>query len=213
MRVLIVSPDDPSIDSIPEVRFIQSIHHTSVLRGTVAEMDIFAACRETAFDIIHYASHGGPEGVKLSNGVIMDADTIATAARLRETKGLLFNSCEAAVLANYAVRHGVQWALSADGELENDEAWKLPAAFYGAMRNGNAGDFVGAYILADGGDGMYGLRVNPLYLQELQRRAAIAAAVPHAAALTRQEAALWGAGLAGSTAALVLLILRLAGVL
>ena len=208
VRVLIVSADSPGIDSVREVRFIQGIHHTSLLHGTVTEADIFAVCRDTAFDIIHFASHGGPEGVQLSNGEIMDANSIATVARLRETEGLIFNSCEAAVLANYAVRHGVRWALSADGVLENDDAWKLPAAFYGALRNGHSRDIVGAFILADGGDGKYGLRWNPLYIQELQRAAALAATIPHAARpLSRQEAAIWAVlltlGAAGLTAALL----------
>lgn len=176
------------------MRFIQSIHHTSLLRGSVAEIDIFRECRETAFDVLHFASHAGPEGVQLSGGAIMGPDAIAAAARLRETKGVVFNACEAATLANYAVRHGVLWSLSADGKLAEDDAWRLPASFYGAMRDSNAGDFVGAYILADGGDGMYGLRVNPLYMRDLQRAAAAVAAaiphtnIPHAGGITRSEA-------------------------
>lgn len=166
--------------------------------------------------MIHFATHAGPAGVQLSDGVIMDADAIATVARLRETGGVVYNTCEAACLANHNVRHGLTWALSADGEQLDDSAWRMVAAFYGAMRNGHSGDFVGAYILADSSDGMYGLRVNPLYLRDLQRTASVAAALPHGGlALSRRDLALWGAiALVASsslTAAAVLAAMSLSG--
>ena len=66
--------------------------------------------------------------------------------------------------------------------------------------------------MADDGDGDYALHVSLEWIADLQRLAATAATIPHAAALTRQEAALWAGGTLGATAALILLILKLAGV-
>jgi hypothetical protein len=195
MRVLIVSPDTPGIDSIPEVRLIQSWHHTSILHGTVTAEDIFRACQETAFDIIHFATHGGPQGVLLSKGVIFTAEDIAQVARLKETPELFFNACSTGRIAAYTVRHGVRTAISAEIDLEDSTAWKLPLAFYSARRNGHAKDPVGAYILADSGDGEYSLVISPEWVRELQRQAAIAAAPHNALVMTRTEAIKWALAL------------------
>lgn len=213
MRVLVVAPDSPGIDAIPEVRRIQAWHDTSIYYGQVSAEDIFRACQEKAFDVIHFAAHGGPDGVGLSGGAVLTAEDIAQILRLRETRGVFFSSCSTGRLGAYCARHGATWAISSEIELPDAEAWKMAAAFYSHQRNGHSKDFVGAYTLADSGDGDYALHVSPDYVAELQRAAAVAASIPHAAALTRQEALLWGAGLAGMTAALVMLILRLAGVL
>jgi hypothetical protein len=213
VKILIIAPDLVGVDAITEVRRIQQWHDTVNLYGTVTADDIYRACEEKAFDVLHFATHGGPDGVRLSGGVLLDAEDIAQFLRLRETRGVFFSSCETGRLASYAVRHGATWAISSEVDLPDADAWKLAAAYYSHQRNGNARDFVGAYTLADGGDGDYALHVAPTYIQELQRAAAIAATIPHAATLTRQEAAVWGAGLLGSTVALLLLILKLAGVL
>ena len=214
MRVLIVAPDQGGLNTIPEVRLIQTWHHTSTLNGTVTAEDVYQAARETRFDIIHFATHGGPDGVALSGGSLLTAEDIAQVARLKETPELFFNACSTGKLAAYAVRHGVRTAICAEVDILDNQAWKLPLAFYSTRRNGHAGDPIGAYIMADSGDGDYALHISPLYVQDLQRAAATAATIPHAAGvLTRREALVWSAGMTGAMLLLILLILRLAGVI
>ena len=214
MRVLIVAPDQGGLNTIPEVRLIQTWHHTSTLNGTVTAEDVYQAARETRFDIIHFATHGGPDGVALSGGSLLTAEDIAQVARLKETPELFFNACSTGKLAAYAVRHGVRTAICAEVDILDNQAWKLPLAFYSTRRNGHAGDPIGAYIMADSGDGDYALHISPLYVQDLQRAAATAATIPHAAGvLTRREALAWSAGMTGAMMLLILLILRLAGVI
>lgn len=214
MRVLIVAPDQGGLNTIPEVRLIQTWHHTSTLNGTVTAEDVYQAARETRFDIIHFATHGGPDGVALSGGALLTAEDIAQVARLKETPELFFNACSTGKLAAYSVRHGVRTAICAEVDILDNQAWKLPLAFYSTRRNGHANDPVGAYIMADSGDGDYALHISPLYVQDLQRAAATAATIPHAAGvLTRREALVWSAGMTGAMMLLILLILRLAGVL
>ena len=192
MRILAVAPDTPGIDAIPEVRRIQSWHDCSLLYGTVTAEDIFRACQEKAFDVLHFAAHGGPNGMQLSGGALLPAEDIAQFVRLRETRGVFFSSCQTGRLAAYCVRHGAQWAVSSEVDLEDGEAWKLPAAFYSHQRNGHSRDFVGAYLLADSGDGEYALHMSPAWVQELQRSSAAVAAMPQTTmGLTRAELLRW----------------------
>lgn len=212
MRILVVAPDQPGLNTRREVRQIQRKHHMSILDGTVTPEDIYQACRETAFDIHHYATDSGAEGVKLSDGVLFGPDEIAGVARIRETPCLFFNSCYSGKIASYAVRHGVRYAVHTNIELKDSEAWKPAVGFYESLQNGHGKDYVGAYIVADSGDGDYGLNVDPEYLVELQRSTALVAALPHTARpFTRQEALVWGLGLLGASGLLAAAINLLGG--
>ena len=214
MRVLVIAPDQANINAIPEVRRIQSLHHTSTLNGTVTAEDIYNAAQQTAFDVLHFATHGGPEGVALSGGVIFTAEDIAQVARLRESQGVFFNACSTGKLGAYCTRHGARWAITSETDLLDYDAWKPAAAFYSHLRNGNAKDFVGAYLLGDSGDGDFALHIDPLYVRDLQRVASTVATMPHAVApsLSRREVLLWGVGLLLASGALTGTILILARV-
>ena len=191
MKILVVAPDLGGVDAVGEVRRLQQWHDCAVLYGSVFPDDIYRAVQEKAYDLLHFATHGGPNGVQLSGGVVLDAESIAQFLRLRETAGVFFSACNTGRLASYCVRHGARWAISSEIDLPDVTAWKLAAAFYSHQRNGHAKDFVGAYLLADSGDGDYALHVAPEYIVELQRAAA--AAVPPAAqpAISRREVLLW----------------------
>lgn len=190
MRILIVAPDGTGLDTIPEVRAIQTWHTVSTLTGRVTAQDIYRACQDTAFDVLHFATHGGPDGVALSDGEVFTPEDVAQVARLKDTAGVYFNSCETGVLASYVVRHGVRWAIAAEVRLLDAGAWKMPYSFYGALRNGHARDFVGAYILADSGDGDYSLIVSPTYLQECIALAALFRSQPAASIVLSRRMAI-----------------------
>lgn len=212
MRVLIIAPDQPGINSVPEVRLIQAWHHTSTLNARVTSEDIFRACQDTAFDIIHFATHGGPEGILLSDNELFSAEDIAQVARLRETKEVFFNACSTSKVAAYVVSHGVRTAITATIDFGDFHAWKLPAAYYSARRNGHSKDPVGAYVIADSGDGDYTLTISPSWVQELQKAAALAVAAPHhAMALSRNEAIRWALFLLTAAVVLSTLLSRLGG--
>ena len=139
----------------------------------------------------------------MSDGVLFGNEEVAQVARIRETTCIFFNSCETSKCAAYAVRHGVRFAVHTNILLPDQDAWKAAVAFYESLQNGHGKDFVGAYVVADSGDGDYGLSVASDYIVELQRNAALAASIPHTALpLSRREALLWGLGLLGATGAL-----------
>ncbi len=206
MKILVISPDVAGVDAISETRRIQQWHDVAILHGAVTAEDVYRACQEKAFDVLHFATHGGPQGVALSGGALLTAEDIAQFVRLRETTGVFFSACQTGRLAAYCVRHGARWAISSEVDLPDAEAWKLAAAFYSHQRNGHAKDFVGAYVLADSGDGEYALHIAPDYVRELQRAAVVVASMPHAATLSRSEALLWGAGVLVASGALALAV-------
>lgn len=212
MRIIIIAPEQPGIDTIPEVRAIQSWHSVSTLSGRVTSQDIYRACQDTNFDVLHFATHGGPQGIALSDGELFTAEDVAQVARIHDTQGVFFNTCESGVLAAYAVRHGVKWAVSAETKLLENGAWKMPYSFYSALRNGNRRDFVGAYILADSGDGDYSLIVSPTYLQELIAMATMFRAQPaQSVILSRRMAATMVLFLLAASTLLAVVINYLAG--
>jgi hypothetical protein len=212
MRVLVVAPDQ-DLNVIPEVRQIQRLHHMSVLHGLVTPADIYQCARETAFAIIHFACHSGPDGVLLSNGMVLPAEDIAQIARLKRTKTIFFNSCEAGRLAGYAVWHGVRYAIHCKVALDDADAWKMPLAFYESLTNGHAGAIMEAYRNAASGDGEYGIEVDPAYVLQLEAAAAAApaAAKPHAIVVESWQIAVMGLGLLAASGLLTLAINALAG--
>lgn len=212
MRILIVAPNVAGIDAISEVRRIQVWHDVAILHGTVTVEDVYRSLQEKQFDSVYFAAHGGPDGIMLSNNVVMTPEDLAQAARQREVRGLFFAACNTGKIASYAVRHGIVWAISSEVDLPDDAAWKLAAAFYGHQCNGHSKDFVGAYLLADSGDGEYALHISPTWVQDLQRATALAAAVPHnALPLSRREAIMWAGALLLASTALATLVNLLAG--
>ena len=60
MKILIVAPELSGVDAIAEVRRIQQWHDMAVLCGTVTVDDIYRAVQEKAYDVLHFATHGGP---------------------------------------------------------------------------------------------------------------------------------------------------------
>ncbi len=212
MRILIVAPNVAGIDSIAEVRQLQSWHDIAILHGTVTVGDVYRALQEKTYDSVYFASHGGPQGILLSNNTIMTADDIAQACRQKEVRGVFFAACSTGRLASYCVRHGIMWAISSEVDLADDAAWKLAAAFYGQQRNGHAKDFVGAYLLADSGDGEYALHISPLWVQEVQKAAAAVTLAPHGALpITKQDLYKWGLFLLLASIVLSTILARLAG--
>lgn len=212
VRVLVIAPEQTGLNTLPEIRQIQRRHHMSVLDGVVTVEDIYQACRETPFDVIHFATHSGPDGVLLSNGVLFTADEIAGVARLKETRCLFFNSCNSSKLASYAVRHGVRYAVHTNISIPDADAWKAAVSFYESLQNGHGKDYIGAYVVADDGDGKYGLSVDPDYLTELQKAAAAATIAPHGAMpMTKQDLYRWGLFFLLASIVLSTILARLAG--
>jgi hypothetical protein len=142
----------------------------TVLNGHVTRQNVYDACRNAHYNAIHFAGHSTPEVVQLSAGDTLDADSVAQLARMAHAELLIFNSCDSARLASYAVRHGVDYAIASTIKLDDTAAWSFAVAFFRALANGAWRDILGAFLRADGGDGDYALSIAPaLYMDSAAR--------------------------------------------
>ena len=164
IRVLLVAPDQPGVNSIPEVRTITALLRVTVLNGTVTAQDIYSEARHGKYTIIHLVTHGDDYSLALSNGETLSPDDVAQIARLCGAQLILFNDCRSGVFSDYAVRHGVPFTIRCNVELKDPEAWKLPLSFYSLlaeqMATGGALDIPAAWDGADTGEGLYGLAMR-----------------------------------------------------
>ena len=164
MRVLLVAPDQHGVDAHPEVDLITSMHRVHLLQGTVPKQRLYNDVRTSQYDIIHFATHSTEEYLALSDGDQLTPEEIAQIARLCKAQLLFFNSCISGRMADYSVRHGLQYAVHTNVELEDEESWKMPLAFYRFLKDqieiGKVVNFVEAFMAADTGDGVYGLSIS-----------------------------------------------------
>ncbi len=164
MKVLLVAPDQHGIDVHPEVDLITGMHRVHLLQGSVPKSRLYNAVRTAEYDIIHFATHSTEQTLALSDGDDLSPEEISQIARLSKAQLLFFNSCISGRMADYSVRHGVQYAVHTNVELEDEESWKMPLAFYRFLKDhmdaGKCINFVESFMAADTGDGIYGLSIS-----------------------------------------------------
>lgn len=183
MNILLVAPDQHGIDAHPEVDLITGMHRVHLLQGKVPKQRLYNDVRTSTYDVIHFATHSTEEYLALSDGNVLTPEEIAQIARLGKAQLLFFNSCVSGRMADYSVRHGVQYSVHTNVELEDNESWKMPLAFYRFLKDqkdsGKDVNFVEAFMAADTGDGIYGLSIshalvlnNLTVLEEIKREIA-----------------------------------------
>ena len=164
IRVLLIAPDQPGVNTIPEVRTITALLRVTVLNGTVTAQDIYNEARHGKYAVIHFVTHSEDYAVHLSDGETLSPEDVAQVARLCAAQLILFNSCRSGVMAAYAVAHGVPATIYCNVELLEREAWKLPLSFYSLLAEQMASigvlDIASAFHGADTGEGLYGLLVR-----------------------------------------------------
>lgn len=192
IRVLLIAPDQPGVNSIPEVRTITALLRVTVLNGTVTAQDIYAEARYGKYDVLHFVTHSEDYAARLSNDETLSPEDVAQVARLCGAQLIMFNSCRSGVLAAYAVRHSVPFAIHCNIELLDREGWKLPLAFYSLLAEQMAStgvlDIPAAWDGADTGEGLYGLAMRVEQFTAVSKLAVEVA--EQRAKLTRIEAAL-----------------------
>lgn len=166
-RVLLVAPDQPDLVALPEIRLLGALDgiQLSVLNGHVTARDVYDAARRGAH-IIHFATHSSDRIVQLSGASqILGPEDVAQVAKAARAELVFFNSCRSGLLSAYAVRHGVDYAIHGNVELQDDEAWKLPLLFYEVVneqiRAARLVDYADAFLQSDTGEGYYGLGISP----------------------------------------------------
>jgi len=162
LRILLIAPDQPGINSDPEVRDITAMHTVNVIAGNVSARDLYNVCQYNEFDVIHIIDHN-EEGsdrsvvskIPLSNGDSLDAQDVVELAQACEARGVFLNTCNSSFYAAYAVRRGIGFAIFTTLNIADSSAWKAPLVFYSALQQQEKAaslDFYQAYLsLPDGG--------------------------------------------------------------
>lgn len=190
LRVLLVAPAIANIDNATEIRSITSLTslRVSVLSGHVLRRTVYDAVQEDTYDIIHFAVHSNQDYLSL-NGDKLPPSDIGQIARLAHAKLVFFNSCNSGRLASHLVQRDIEFAIFANIELPDRDAWTMPLAFYEFLdrqiRNDRTYSIPKAFNDAITGDGNYGItssydRVGMLSVQRQMwrmERAIIATAI------------------------------------
>lgn len=178
MNILLVAPEIPNVDSVPEIRVLGGQHRVLVLSGKVAVQDVYQEARRLNYDAIHFATHGSPDGVKLGvmetitpDGTIQRREEwltevdILQISKLSKARLVFFNACNTSKLASYLVGHGILYAISATTTIEDNDAWKFPLAFYEHItqqpsREHDMINYALAFEKTSDGTGLYSFYVN-----------------------------------------------------
>lgn len=156
-----MSPDFVGADTAGELAGIMAVHQVEFLYEHVTQKRLFDVCGSRKFDVIHFLTHGGPDGVVVESNELLDPDDIAMLCRMCGARLVFFNSCSTARPATYITRHGVPFSIFATIDIPMSEAWQRPAAFYRACQDASDEAILSALLIADGGDARYSHVIRP----------------------------------------------------
>ena len=145
MKILVIAPTNPTLPGIDEeVAAITANHETVLVLGTVRETDIVQAIRLNApFHVIWWITHGGSEGVELSNGVILNIDGVGQFVTTSEAGLCVLNSCSSEDAARQIVIGGNASIIYTISNLPDVEALRFGALL--AKRLTETDDFRAAF--------------------------------------------------------------------
>lgn len=177
MRILFVAPNQEGVrvlDVIPEARAISAKHSVYQLEGKDVTVEkLYSTVDRWKFDAIHFAATMGERGVEMSKDELLTPEDCANVARIAKARICVFSGCNSNAIASYVVNHGAEIAIFSNCELEDADAWKFSLTFYNALENGHSNDLLGAYVVADNGDGLFGWTMNPRLASDALRIAGL----------------------------------------
>lgn len=149
MRILLVAPAHADLPSVVvEVAAISSFHEVERVIGTVRESDIQRAIEKGDYDVLWWASHGGPEGLLLS-GSILSAEGVGQFVSASGAKLCVLNTCASEDVAFRIIAGGdadMVFTISAD--VGDADALRFGSLLAGELAKTN--DFEDAFRTAAG---------------------------------------------------------------
>lgn len=129
MNILVIAPTNPTLPDIDaEIAAITANHETTLVIGTVRDTDITQAIRLNApFQVIWWITHGGSEGVELSNGVILNIDGVGQFVASSQAGLCVLNSCSSEDAARQIVIGGEASIIYTISNLPDAEATRFGA--------------------------------------------------------------------------------------
>lgn len=167
MRILLVAPEFPDINSAPEIRTITELHTVAIYNGSVSLHDLYEVCRNNDYDVIHIASHAGKSGnsdafhawIELSNHEVLTPQDIVNLTSFAQAKLVFLNTCDSSIIASYITLHSVPACVYTNIDLKDKNAWIMPMSFYTTlswMEKSGSVDMHRSFILSAPTSGIYG---------------------------------------------------------
>ena len=100
LRTLLVAPDVGLEGATVEVqRVANALHPETLLIGAVSITDVMDTLSSTTYDIVWFATHGGPDGITLSDGTL-PPETLTQLLRQACPGLVVLNTCTSVQTAN-----------------------------------------------------------------------------------------------------------------
>lgn len=173
MKILLIAPKHRTLDQIPEIRQLTSLHRTTVMNGDITVQDIFDEVRDYEYDIIHFATHLTNEShdeMYISDSETMNLVDTENILKLGKVKLVFFNFCNSARFATYVTNRGIPCAIYTTIEIPDRTAWRFPLAFYEQLKRKEIDklfSFLDIYEAAAPSDGTYGWVAGTQYYRDI----------------------------------------------
>lgn len=162
MRILLIAPKNKSIDQVPEIHQLTSLHRTTVLNGDITVQDIFDEVRNSEYDIVHFATDlttSNNDEMYISDRESLNMSDTENILKLSKARLAFFNFCSSARFATYVTNRSIECAIYTTTYLDEKVAWRFPLAFYAQLKRQEAADLLSfneIYESTAPGDGSYG---------------------------------------------------------
>lgn len=173
MKVLLIAPNHKTLDQIPEIRQLTSLHRTTVLNGDITVQDIFDEVRDYEYDIIHFATHlvsDEHDAMYINEEETLNLVDTENILKLGKSKLVFFNFCNSARFATYVTNRGIPCAIYTTIEIPDKLAWRFPIAFYEQLKR-KEGDkifsLLDVYESSAPSDGTYGWVAGTQYYRDV----------------------------------------------
>jgi hypothetical protein len=154
MRILLIAPANPDLPSISaEIAAITRHHDVTLVVDIVREIDIQDAVEKGhPFDVIWWATHGGPDGVLLAVGHTIDASAMTDYVERSEARLCVLNTCDSEEVAYRIIAGGradMIYTITAD--IKDPEALRLATQL--SIELAESDDFEAAFDKVKGARG------------------------------------------------------------
>ncbi len=99
LRTLLIAPDVGLEGAGVEVQRAANALHPDILVGNVCVPDVMDALSANTYDVVWFATHGGPDGIQLTDG-ILPTETLTQLLRQACPGLVVLNTCTSVQIAN-----------------------------------------------------------------------------------------------------------------
>lgn len=124
LRVLVVAPTSDLPDTAAEIAAIHRCHETTILAGSVRDVDIAQAVIEQSYDVLWLIGHGDEQGVECA-GTRLSISSLVQYIRAGEVSLCVLNTCSSENIARQIAMGSDADVICTISDVENPDAIRL----------------------------------------------------------------------------------------